>query len=207
MRAGLVSSDSREILRWVGLVAMVGDHCAWAFLPGWWWLGMVGRISYPLFAWGCAEGLRTSSDRGAYLARLFGCGAVSQVGFCLVYGMGANDLLCMCFGGLLVVVVESRREWWPVIGASVVAGSHVHMVLMVPILFYFGEDLLGASLLVWGVNLIFGGVGQAWAVLALLIVWAVDGVKMAWRLPRWFNYGFYPGHLISIGLARIWLGG
>ncbi|MEG0753222.1 MAG: TraX family protein [Angelakisella sp.] len=72
-------------LKIIAMLTMVVDHIGLVFFPEMLWMRIIGRISFPLFAFAAAEGARYTHDRQKYLTRLLLWGVIAEVPF---------DLMC-----------------------------------------------------------------------------------------------------------------
>lgn len=75
-------------IKLIAVVTMVIDHVGLFFFPGVIEMRMIGRISFPLFAWLIANGAEHSKNTSGYLKRLALLAVVAQVPFYF-----ANDLI------------------------------------------------------------------------------------------------------------------
>ena len=112
-------------LKVLAAVFMVIDHVGLFFFPNVILLRVVGRLSFPLFAWMIANGARHTRDIDAYLWRLFACALISQVPFVVanqIIGMPLwfFDVIFTLFLGLLAIKFikrTNRKTWWVFITA------------------------------------------------------------------------------------------
>lgn len=181
-----------EFIRVLGLGAMMVDHCGAVFWPECGWFRIVGRVSYPLFAWLAVLGIQRTRDLGAYLFRLIVLGLVSQAGYSLFF-KGCDDLLCMAFGACLVwLVIDDRRFGALLPGLCALWGNQAALVASVPLLWLAARPVERVGLLAL-VNGLAGGPWQALAGFGGFLM--RSGCRPAgWRLPRWFSYAVYPLH-------------
>lgn len=69
------------IIKMIAVITMVIDHVGLFFFPGVIEMRMIGRISFPLFAWLIANGAQYSKNTTRYLKRLFLLAVIAQVPF------------------------------------------------------------------------------------------------------------------------------
>lgn len=93
-------------LKLFACLAMLVDHIAVAFEPQlsavspWLYVGcrMFGRLAFPIFALGIAEGTTHTSNPKKYLARMFLFAIIAQVPFSLMMGTQHANATFMLFG-------------------------------------------------------------------------------------------------------------
>ena len=76
---------------------MLVDHLGYFFFPDLFWLRIIGRLAFPLFAWLIANGAYHTKNIHAYLLRLFMFALISQVPF-----LYANRLIDPTYNSLNV---------------------------------------------------------------------------------------------------------
>ena len=222
----LVKNGSLEILKWLGLCLMTGDHInKYLFnstIPG---LFEAGRMALPLFVFVLAYNLARPNalQAGAYqriMIRLAITGTVASIPFIALGGLVAGwwpvnvlfSLLTitattffiesggiknLIIASLLFLVGGSSVEyWWPAIIFGIATWSFCKKSSRIA--------LVAASLscmALWFIN------GNWWAVAAipLLVVVVLTTTQLNVRLPRsqWTFYAYYPIHLAMLWLIRI----
>jgi hypothetical protein len=73
------------MLKIIACLTMLIDHMGYVLFPGQFWMRIVGRIAFPLFAWYVARGFDRTRSRGRYLLRLLGWGLISQLPFVMLF--------------------------------------------------------------------------------------------------------------------------
>lgn len=102
----------------LAIVSMVLDHIGIFFFPEVLGLRLVGRLAFPLFAWGVASGAKYTSDVGKYLKRLLVFGVISQVPYYLVFKEAGfqeiqlNIFFTLAMGLLGIVWSRKYDRWW-----------------------------------------------------------------------------------------------
>ncbi|WP_019305511.1 TraX family protein, partial [Xanthomonas oryzae] len=198
----------REVLKWIALVLMTGDHVAKVFFGGYVpVLSELGRIAFPVFALVMAYNLaQPRADYAKSVLRLAVWGLVAEPFYAWAFGhwLPLNVLLTFALSALLGWAIHARH--WRYVAVLGVIGplwvdyqwSGVLFVLAAWCWFRtgrleaFGAVLASMAALCW-YN------GNLWAlgalpVLALGYVW--------WPVPRlrWAFYGYYVLHLVVIGM-------
>jgi hypothetical protein len=189
---------------------MVIDHVGVVFFPETAALRVIGRLSFPLFAWLLAEGERHTRNFRQYLLRLLVLGALSQPIYQIALsGTYINILLTLSLG--LVTLRLSRRfeQYYFVIWATAIIAAELlrleygaYGMAVIWLLANFDHRRRWRW---WG----------AWLGLHVLVVIASQGIDfiqfpaaiapvlLLWTnhqkgsAARWF-YVFYPGHMLLI---------
>ena len=204
-------------LQGIALATMVVDHVGLAFFPEAVWLRWVGRVSFPLFLFLLSEGFVHTSHRRRYALRLALFALVSEGPYQLfVYG-GFRALPCQnVFFALLCALlalgcVERGGLWWLGGAGLAVAAELLGMdygaygILLAVCFFLFRGSLPGtvASLgaCTGAYCLAHQGWVQGWAIAAAVPLALYNGERGR-RLRRYVVYGFYPAHLLLLGLLR-----
>jgi hypothetical protein len=96
----------RELLKWIAIITMTVDHVGAILYPEFAVLRLIGRLSFPLFAYLLILGMENTRNIRNYFIRLFIFALISQVPFFLALDNGPFDLLNIFFTlsfGLLFV--------------------------------------------------------------------------------------------------------
>lgn len=202
-------------IKLLAALLMVVDHVGAVLLPEVTALRVVGRLSFPLFAWLLAQGEAHTRDVQRYGLRLLVWGIVSQPIFWLTFqNTNGNILFTLLIGLVCLRLARLAPDYQPV--TWIVGGTLAELARVDYGAYGIGAIALLAHFqprplwwLVWGalhalaiVGLPGYGTFQLPAIAAPLIVQAANhqpGAK-----ARWF-YLFYPGHLLVLYLIRLWL--
>lgn len=212
-------------LKIIAVVTMLVDHVGFLFFPEEEIFRIIGRISFPLFAFLIAEGFIRTKDVKEYLKRLSIFAVISQVPFFFfervagLSGIHLNILFTLALGVLtLLVITKVRNLPIKILG-----------VLALLTLAYFGNfsygvygvlSILGSYLFLKNrkagivtlsvlpfienirlflMNIIFL---QFFAVFSLIPIYFYNGRPGA-KIPRLIFYWFYPVHMAVLTLIFI----
>ncbi|SNX54090.1 TraX family protein [Thermoanaerobacterium sp. RBIITD] len=75
----------RNVLKLIALLTMVIDHVGAVLYPNIIVLRMIGRISFPIFAYLLALGYKSTHDAKKYLKRLLLFGLLSEIPYILAF--------------------------------------------------------------------------------------------------------------------------
>lgn len=212
-------------LKLIAAASMFADHIGFLFFPEFSWFRLVGRLSFPLFAFLLAEGALHTSNIKKYLARLAVFAVISEIPYDLAFSgqlieFDVQNIFVTLFIALFCLAAMMRlQEKYGFngfyIGTAVFAAGGLLALLVrsdygflgiavVYIIYVFRFDNIKKF---WLILLIFALIpGNQWfGAAALLIAWVYNGekgVKANWA--KWAFYAFYPAHLLILyGIAVI----
>jgi len=157
----------QSLLKLVAILTMVVDHVGVIFFPGVTLLRVIGRIAFPLFAWGVAIGAEKTRDWRRYALRLLLMAVVSQPFYMLALTHGLlefNVMATLLLGLLAIQGVRLKwfgsQVWGPALCLILAAAFRMDYgwrgVLLI-LLMYFARDsrgglaaLMVAFCLYWG---------------------------------------------------------
>lgn len=199
-----MTSGGRELLKWVALVLMTGDHVNKALfggqLPA---LTEAARVVFPIFAVVLCYNLATSPSAGATLRayrRLLVAGVIVQPFHALAFGywLPLNVLFSLALGIYVCTSQSFARALlvW-LVGGLFVDYQWTGPALMLAVCVWLRRPghwqawlLLAAA---------FGALcwynGNAWALLALPMLWWLGRLEVEVPRWRWTFLGYYGGHL------------
>lgn len=190
---------------------MVIDHVGVVFFPETVVLRLIGRLSFPLFAWLLTEGDRHTRNFRQYLLRLVVLGALSQPIYQIALGGAYINILLTLALGLVTLRLSRRfeRYYFMIWATAIIAAELLRLEYgaygMAVIWLLASFDNHRRLWRWWG----------AWLGLHVFVVIASQGIDFI-QLPaasapalllwtnhqrgtaaRWF-YAFYPGHMLLI---------
>lgn len=87
---------------------MILDHIVQVYYPSIERFNFIGRLAFPLFAWGIAKGFSRTKNYNLYLFRLLTVAVISQVPYSLLFGLNyLNVCFTLLIGLLGLKVYES----------------------------------------------------------------------------------------------------
>ncbi|OCK47808.1 conjugal transfer protein [Stenotrophomonas maltophilia] len=201
-----LSSGARELLKWIALLTMTGDHVAkvvyGGYLPV---ISELGRIAFPLFALVMACNLaQPGADLRKSIRRLAVWGVVAQPLHALAFGpwLPLNILLTFALAAVAVHALASNRPLLLLLAAGMAPmlvdyqWAGVGFVLLGWLAFRHGAWwllLIGLAAVCWANH-------NGWALLAVPVL--LLAARVPWQLPRWrwAFYGYYVEHLAVLAL-------
>ena len=204
----MMTREQRQFIQIVAALAMLIDHIGAVFFPAAAGLRAIGRLSFPLFAFGIAQGIACTSDFRKYFGRILLAAVVSQPIYYLLFGMKQLNPLFMLAWGAAALYFWQREKKAPaavlLIGAAFVDISYSWYGVWT--IFFFGFYAVKESLCFYGqvaINVLYGLTTGAWIQILSLFSFAfLDGKwrveVLSKKLPRYFFYVFYPLHLLVL---------
>ncbi|MDD4842920.1 MAG: TraX family protein [Anaerotignum sp.] len=195
-------------------ILMVVDHIGAILFPEQIALRLIGRLSFPLFAFGIARGVTFTSNFPKYILRILLAAAISQPIYWLAFqNTHLNPLFTLALGalvlwlwrkggrervlaGVLLILsywIKSSYSWYGVATIFVFGFYDSARVLS-----FYGQVLL---------QLLYGFFTGIWVQSLSLCAFPLAG--RVWKktvyLPKYFFYVFYPLHLvILVVIQKIW---
>ena len=194
-------SGARELLKWIALLAMTGDHVAKVVFGGYVpVVSELGRIAFPLFALVMACNLAQPGPTCAKsIRRLALWGLIAQPLHAFAFGswLPLNILLTFALAAVAVHALANHRPVLLLLAAGVLPmfvdyqWAGVGCVLLGWIAFRHRAWwllLVGLAAVCWANH-------NGWALLAVPVV--LLAARVTWPLPRWrwAFYLYYVGHL------------
>ena len=111
-------------LKILALVTMTIDHVGVVLLPQYLVLRIIGRLTYPIFAYMIAEGCFYTHSKRRYLGGIFALGLAFQLGFFIAMGSLEQSILTTFVFAIITIyalqLADARRD---AVGALAVFGA------------------------------------------------------------------------------------
>ncbi len=102
-------------LKILALITMTIDHVGVVLLPQYVILRVIGRLTYPIFAYMIAEGCFYTHSKKRYLGGIFALGLVCQLGFFVAMGSLEQSILTSFVLAIITIyalqLVDNRRDF------------------------------------------------------------------------------------------------
>ena len=200
-----MSREQRQFIQIAAALTMLIDHIGAVFFPTIIGFRAIGRLSFPLFAFGIAQGVAYTSDFRKYFIRILIAAVVSQPVYMKLFGLSQlNPLFMLAWGAAALYFWKKDRKK---LAGILLIGCYFADISYgwygVWTIFFFGFYGVKDSLCFYGqviVNALYGLTTGAWIqILSLFSFGFLDGKwrvqALARKLPRYFFYVFYPLHL------------
>lgn len=203
-------------LKMIAIITMLIDHVGHVFFPEVTLLRIIGRLSFPIFAYVLAEGFVYTKDVKKYLLRLGIFALLSEIPYDLAI-MGSvlefthqNVFFTLFFGVLMLWIITKTKNMFLQYGIVVVMlllcqflntdYSNIG-ILMIFIFYIFRERKIEKLLIVGLIFIALTGGIQLYAILALPLI-ALHNREQGPKMKAFF-YLFYPAHLLILYLVHL----
>lgn len=231
----MVKSTSNKLgmtnnqLKIIAMISMVIDHIGVYFFPSVTWLRIIGRISFPIYAYLIAEGCRHTKNRTKYLGIIGVMGILFQIVFfvfmkslyqgilvtfslsiiiifsieALIKGKGTKDRILAIFGlgfALFVGFVCPRLF----ADQGFVIDYNIWGISLPVIMYFTPSKKLRVVFLVLFITLmaLMARPIQWWALMSVPFIALYNGERGRAKM-KYFFYIFYPLHLVLLFLIKI----
>lgn len=217
-------------LKLIALLTMTIDHIGYYLIPvsdpNYVWFRFIGRIAFVLFAFLSAEAMAHTRHPWRYVATLAVFGVVFDVVVYLVTGdQIGNIFLTLALGAFAIRLVQYKK-WWSL--AAILPLTLALWGRYVGINFYYDYGIYGTAVMmvfyltrpnrvnailaffiltIASVMYSMSNYGfQANAVIAVPFIALYSG-QPGFRHPlwKWFNYVYYPAHILVLYGLSLWL--
>ncbi|MGF9913597.1 TraX family protein [Paenibacillus ehimensis] len=201
----------------IAMFTMLADHIGAVFFEDQAVWRAVGRIAFPIYAYGIVLGYRYTRDLKRYMKRLLILAVLSQAPYMLALGkMGVNAVgtLLVCAAVLYVMEHHKKSVWLPVAVASVVVVEALRFdyglygLLLVLIYRYTKSHAMVAGH--FTLNVLFlmlkGWLLAPYSIIATIVIAYAPARHGAWErrsVPGWLWRSFYPAHLAVLAMIEL----
>lgn len=216
----MMTSFSRELLKWLALALMTLDHANKALALEWPCVPELSRIAFPVFALVLAYGLAQPGARlRPALTRLLVFGVLAQPFHAVTIVDGwlpLNVLLTFATAVAVILLWQQQRRlaaallfaagavWvdygWVGVGLTVAAWWYFH-VQAHGVIFSRVAQWAGGALTLAAFGLLCIQNGNLWALLAVPLVVVLSRLPGRFVRSRWAFYVFYPAHLAFLSVV------
>ena len=194
-----------DTIKLLAILFMIIDHIGAVFFPDVIIYRIIGRISFPLFAYQLTIGFKHTSNVNKYLLRLWIFALISQVPFTLLFDTTNLNIFFTLFLALFLLKMIDKKEYaWifpiGIISELINVDYGMYGILLI-LLFYLFEDKklnLFISFLilnVFSIKFLKFPIIQIFSMLSLSIIYYKDFLPSL-SLNKKVSYFIYPGHLM-----------
>lgn len=201
----------------LAMTLMVVDHVGLFFFPDLIILRIIGRLSFPFFAFGIAYGYSKSKNVVKYGQRILLLALISQPIFFLLFN---NENLNICFtlllGLIAIYVYDKEKKTWLkfsllallfLLSYFLKVEYGIYGVLMI-LFFYIFKNNLWMLVIQSALTFIFvlTNMGHIIQIFAIPTFFFIHYFKhLNFKINRIVQYVFYPAHLLIIYLILLFM--
>lgn len=123
---------NRNILKIIALITMIIDHIGGFIFPNIIWFRVIGRISFPIYAFFIAQGMHYSKNKQKYMITLFIFGVIAELPYMFlmknVYKL--NIMFTFVFAGISIMLVNKLLEKHDFLTFSIIALQFVLLIVL-----------------------------------------------------------------------------
>lgn len=198
-------------------VFMAIDHIGAIIYPETDWFRVIGRLSFPLFAFLIGEGYRYSKNVKAYMKRLLIYGIILQIPFSFAFSNSELNIFFTLFLGLCMIYIDDKEKKIMVkialiililwIGTKLKVDYEFYGILLIFALYKLKDNFILMVLVVILLNLSVINIYnyQSVSIFSLIFIYLYNN-KLGYssKLSKYGFYLFYPLHLMIIyGISKI----
>lgn len=202
-----ISAKHDDTLKLIALATMLIDHIGYLLYPQYFILRIIGRVSFPIFAYLVAVGTSRTRNLVSYGGRLLVFGLISQVPYNYFtrhvwYSFEDPNIFFTLFAGLLMIhFSRSKKVLYMMLLILVIMPLHLsygyYGVLLIYGFYYTKENPLTSLIVMAFLSVQYyietHVIVQSYAILALAIIFWMP--KLGIHIHKWTAYWFYPIHL------------
>ncbi len=196
----------------IAIISMLLDHIGFVFFPEHIIFRVIGRIAFPIFAFGISYGYLKSKNIFNYGKRIFLLAIISQPIFFLVFNSNyLNICFTLLFGLISIYIYDKQKNnliKFSLISALLIFSEFFYFeygaygILMILFFFIFRDRLfllVSQSALILFFTLINPAkIINIFAIIVIFFIYFFK--KYDFKINKNFQYLFYPVHLIIIYL-------
>lgn len=217
-------------LKVLACITMLIDHIGWILFPQLTILNIIGRLSFPIFAYLIAEGSTKTKNINSYFKRLLFFALLSQIPYSVAGYLTESDpftlniIFTLTTGLLLIHLIQLKRYLsftilflvLIILDFIVTYDYGAYGLLLILLSYLLIKKRIWGSLAIIVLTIIesikipvgkfyiseidFGN--QIFAILSLVPILLYKG-EQGTKISKWFFYFFYPVHLIVLILIYI----
>lgn len=203
------------MIRIIAMLTMLMDHVGYVFFPNMIIFPVVGRLAFPLFAWGIAEGYKRTGSFKIYALRLLILAVVSQYPYLLLFKVEYFNVCFTLLAGLMVLRVYNTKMNLLARGViMLLIGIAVHVLdfeygiygIAIIFLFHIFDKKYQFLIPLQIAAVLIGMKLYRFDALQLFSIASVGAVavfeKYNFKISKIITYSFYPAHILIFLLIK-----
>ena len=204
------TENKSNTIKLLAIMFMLIDHIGAVFFPNQKIFRIIGRLSFPLFAYQLTIGFKHTSDLEQYMLRLWLFSIVSQIPYVLLFKTTNLNILFTLFLALFVLKeIEEENYYWILLGtllAELLSMDYAAYGVLIVIYFYYFYDYKFKNILIFiAINIIYTifnpSSPQFFSIFSLPLIYLIDYLPEI-RINKKTFYLFYPAHLTILLIIK-----
>lgn len=196
-----ISQQRNDILKLIAITTMIIDHVGWVLFPNLIILRLIGRLSFPIFAYGIARGYIYTTNVKKYFIRLTIFAVVSQPIYNFLLPGHLNIFFTLISGLACIYLIDKNKYLLALLPAatSIIFPMDygIYGLLTIVIFYIFNKKtahlIISLLLLNCAYALFNNSYLQSVSLLSLLII--LHDFKCSIKVNKYISYIIYPLHL------------
>lgn len=191
---------------------MLIDHVGITFFPEIIFLRIIGRLSFPIFAYQISQGFIYTSNLKKYLKRMWVYALLSQIPYTLFFDTTTLNVLFPFTLSLLSLQSIKTKKYYLmpliIIISLFIPMDYGVFGVILPCLFYIFKDNKNISFLVQVITIKLYSIWLNWdlqyfAIIGSFMILYFYFDKINFKLNRYIFYCFYPVHIIVLFIVKL----
>lgn len=202
----------------IALITMLIDHLGVVFFPNVILFRIIGRLSFPLFAYGITKGYKLTKDFNYYSVRLILLAVISQIPFYLLFNNKELNVCFTLFIGLITLRIYDSNfnkilKLFLIISSMILSqilnfqyGFYGILTILIFYIFSGKETVVYYQSLLTLISVIilrYDPIQLFAAFSSIIILFLSLLQKKDFKLNKVFSYSFYPIHLFILFLIKM----
>ena len=204
-----MSKSTSNLLKIIAMITMLIDHIGVILYPEFIFLRIIGRISFPLFAYLLITGFKNTKNINLYLYRLLFFGIISQIPYYYMLPGRFNVILYFFIALLSLKYFKKNRIYLPIVVGIFTEyfkfSYGLYGIITIYIFYILYENKPNLSIAFIILNFIyipiFNNYIQALSIISLPLLFInIDNFNI--KMNKYIAYLFYPLHLTILLLIN-----
>jgi hypothetical protein len=198
------SRGRNDVLKLIAIITMIIDHVGWIVFPDIIILRLIGRLSFPIFAYGIAQGYIHTTNLKRYFIRLLIFAFISQPIYGFLLPGNLNIFFTLITGLTCIYLIDTNRYLLAsltiFISIIIPIDYGIYGVLTIVLFYIFNKRNVSLILSLILLNCTYAFLNhtylQSVSMLALIII--LRDLKYSIKVNKYVSYIIYPLHLLVL---------
>jgi len=202
------------MLKIIGIISMTIDHIGYLFFPELAWTRIVGRIAFPIFAYGISQGYIYTKNLKLYMYRLLIFALISQIPYYLFISRNHLNVIFTLLLGLISLIFIDKYNFFavliPAAAAYLMKSEYGVYGILITVFFYYFRNNHKMLFLTFSIMTVIYSVLikwdlQLWSLIVLPFILCFKNTRI--NVNKYVFYAYYPLHIAVLGLIKTFMKG